>query len=173
MTALSSVATGPRTIEGKAKASKNATKHGLTASSVLAPGERIEAFKSFVSAMTDSLKPVGELEAYLVERVALCGWRLRRVSRLEVAYATSKAEQHAHSLEQGYAFGTEGLSPQGIEGTCVAKQAPVLANLSRYEAALERSMYRALHELERVQAARRGEVVSVPAVLEIHSDGGL
>ncbi len=31
----------------------------------------------------------------------------------------------------------------------------VISKLSRYEAAIERSLYRALHELQRVQAARQ------------------
>lgn len=37
-----------------------------------------------------------------------------------------------------------------------------IADLSRYEARLERSMYRALHELQRLQAGRRGERVPAP-----------
>ena len=167
MNALSAIATGPRTAKGKAKSSRNATKHGLTAALVLAPGERLAAFESLVAALTDSLQPVGELETLLVERVSLCAWRLRRVARLEVAYVTSKAEAHAHRADHGLAFDTEGLSSQGVEGTHVRAQAEVFVNLSRYEAALERSMYRALHELERAQAARGGQVVPVPAVLDV------
>jgi hypothetical protein len=42
-----------------------------------------------------------------------------------------------------------------------------LSKLSRYEAAIERSMYKALHELQRLQAARAGQAVSAPAVLDV------
>jgi hypothetical protein len=62
---------------------------------------------------------------------------------------------------------SEGLSAQGVEGHFVEKQANVLVNLTRYEAALERSMYRALHELERAQAARQGERVALPTMLDV------
>lgn len=160
-------ATGPRTAAGKAKSSRNATKHGLTAELVLAPGERLAVFTAFTEAMTASLMPVGEVEALLVERVSLCAWRLRRVSRLEAAYAITNAERHIEKLSEGRAWGTEGLSSQGVEGTYVENQASVLVNLSRYEAALERSMYRALHELQRAQAARSGQAVPLPSVLDV------
>jgi len=43
--------------------------------------------------------------------------------------------------------------------------------LTRYEVALERSMYRSLHELERRQAARRGARVIPPAVLDVTLSG--
>ncbi|MBI2945185.1 MAG: hypothetical protein HYY25_13400 [Candidatus Wallbacteria bacterium] len=42
-----------------------------------------------------------------------------------------------------------------------------LANLARYEAAIERSLYRALHELQRIQAARSGQSVPLPAAVEV------
>jgi hypothetical protein len=43
-----------------------------------------------------------------------------------------------------------------------------LALVSRYEAGLERSLYKALHELERRAAARQGQVVPPPAVVDVH-----
>ena len=39
--------------------------------------------------------------------------------------------------------------------------------LSRYETRIERSLYRALHELQRRQASRRGEPVLSPAVVDV------
>ena len=38
-----------------------------------------------------------------------------------------------------------------------------LSKLSRYEAAIERGLYRALHELQRLQATRAGQLVPPPA----------
>lgn len=43
----------------------------------------------------------------------------------------------------------------------------LLEKLTRYESHLERSLYRALHELQRLQAARLGGNVSAPAVLDV------
>ncbi len=42
----------------------------------------------------------------------------------------------------------------------------IVEKLLRYEARLERQMYRAMHELERLQRMRRGEVVPPPVVIE-------
>lgn len=49
-----------------------------------------------------------------------------------------------------------------------AANANALTKLSRYETALERGLYRALHELQRLQAARAGLAVSAPAVLDVN-----
>ena len=46
----------------------------------------------------------------------------------------------------------------------------VITKLMRYETTLERGMYRALHELERLQRARGGEHVSPPALLDVSID---
>jgi hypothetical protein len=45
--------------------------------------------------------------------------------------------------------------------------ADTLATLSRYEAHLSRQMFQALHELQRLQAARAGEPVPPPAALDV------
>ena len=39
--------------------------------------------------------------------------------------------------------------------------------LSRYEVTLERSLYKGLHELQRFQAARRGEAVPLPEAVDV------
>jgi hypothetical protein len=44
--------------------------------------------------------------------------------------------------------------------------------LVRYEGHLERCLYKALHELQRLQAARQGEKVPAPAALDVTLDGG-
>ncbi len=39
--------------------------------------------------------------------------------------------------------------------------------LSRYEVTLERSFYKALHELQRLQAAREGQAVPLPEAVDV------
>ena len=43
-----------------------------------------------------------------------------------------------------------------------------LAKLSRYEVAIERSFYQALHELQRLQAARQRRDVGAPALIDVN-----
>ena len=53
-----------------------------------------------------------------------------------------------------------------------ADQANAFSKLSRYETGIERSLYRALHELQRLQAARRTEShVAPPVALDVDVSG--
>ncbi len=52
-----------------------------------------------------------------------------------------------------------------------ADRANAFSKLSRYETAIERQLYRALHELERRQAARRGTGVPPPQVVDVDVSG--
>ncbi len=54
-----------------------------------------------------------------------------------------------------------------------ADGANAFSKLSRYESALERSLFKALHELQRLQAARRAEGnVSPPVPVDLNVSGG-
>jgi hypothetical protein len=48
-----------------------------------------------------------------------------------------------------------------------ANEGDAFGKLARYETSIERSLYRALHELERLQARRKGLPVSPPQVLDV------
>ena len=50
-------------------------------------------------------------------------------------------------------------------------QAENLNTLHRYETTLERSLFKALHELQRVQAMRLGMSVVLPLAVDVHGDG--
>ncbi len=52
-----------------------------------------------------------------------------------------------------------------------AKYAGAISKLSRYEAAIERSLYRALHELQRVQAARKDGQSPPSIAVDVTVDG--
>jgi hypothetical protein len=77
--------TGPRTAEGKARSSRNALTHGLTAQEIVIPGEDAVAYRSFEQQLIDDLQPNGSCELDLIERLASTYWRLRRIPRFEAA----------------------------------------------------------------------------------------
>ena len=52
-----------------------------------------------------------------------------------------------------------------------ADKANAFSKLSRYEASIERQLYKALHELERRQAARNGGSVPPPQVVDVDVSG--
>jgi hypothetical protein len=77
--------TGPTTPAGKARSSRNALRHGLRSELPVVPGERAEDWQEHEAGVVQSLAPAGALERELAARVALCLWRLRRVTRYETA----------------------------------------------------------------------------------------
>ena len=77
--------TGPVTAEGKAIASRNATRHGLLSGRLFLDEEDPAQFQELVRNFASSLKPVGALEETLVERIAVTVWRQRRLVQAETA----------------------------------------------------------------------------------------
>jgi hypothetical protein len=82
------------TTQGKSVSSKNATRHGIFATTPVIPlVERSEDWQAHRLAIVDNIAPVGALEEALAERVALQLWRLGRVVRFETETITNKLEQ--------------------------------------------------------------------------------
>ena len=159
--------TGPRTQEGKAVASSNALRHGILSRVVTLPEEDRQAFDELSERMTARLAPEGPLEQCLVERITESVWRLRRVARAEAGVMTHRTSEARADLE------SSGRSGDAFAVGLIrdATGADTMSKLSRYERGLERGLYRALHELERLQAARRGDHVPPPAVVDIQVSG--
>jgi hypothetical protein len=128
--------TGPRTPEGKAAVALNSMKHGLLSREAIVQGECEADLVDFGKRLRAQLAPTGELELLLADRIVSCAWRIRRLLRVESRLFEEDREQ----LEEAF-------SSYGREKMAV---------LSRYEATIERSLYKALHELQRLQAGARG-----------------
>src|ERR1700691_40837 len=79
--------TGPLTVEGKATSRLNALKHGFFSSDVVNPildgPARAEEFNSILDALLDDFQPQSARERLLVDEVAACCWRIRRLLRYE------------------------------------------------------------------------------------------
>src|SRR5262245_2769465 len=65
----------------------------------------------------------------------------------------------------------QGNEPTATFGLTFMRAATAFGTLSRYEASLERSYYRAFHELQRLQEARRGGHVPLPLALDVTVSG--
>jgi len=98
--------TGPKTPEGKDAVRLNAMKHGLLCQVVLLPGEDKEPLRELSEHLWTELKPVGEMENLLADRIIASDWRLRRLGRVEASiFAWERYEELAEWAEreaQGY-----------------------------------------------------------------------
>lgn len=79
------VSTGPTSAEGKARSAGNALRHGVRSSQPVIPGESPDAWERHRAGVVTALGPDGALEHELATRVALCLWRLRRLTGYETA----------------------------------------------------------------------------------------
>ena len=193
--------TGPKTREGKAAASQNALKHGLLSEAVLLPGEDAAALEDLSERLQAELRPVGELEWLLVERVVAATWRLRHLGRVEAGIfawelygeLAERAQREARSYElpsmgeflaqagteiadeekhkESLSKAQQTRAGQEAETATLgrtfvrdANGANAFSKLSRYETTIERALYKALHELQRLQAARGAGSASPPPI---------
>lgn len=158
--------TGPTTPEGRAVSRMNALRHGLTAKSVLLPDERAEDFVAFAEDLHADLDPVGALEEVLAERIVAAAWRLRRVLRVEAGVYSLELKDDPDDP-----FGAPPGMNVGLAFIRDGNGANAFGKLARYESALERGLTSALHELQRLQAARAGREVAPPVAVDVNLAG--
>jgi hypothetical protein len=152
--------TGPKSTEGKAASSKNAIRHGAYSEAVTVLGETLEAFEEMRVGMVEALAPAGALEERLVDRLSSLWWRLERAGRVE--------REGLAVLQKD--FGSK-AQPEVADSFVTALNAGWMERLMRYEGQLERSFFKTLHELERIQARRAGDAVPAPAVVDVTVHG--
>ena len=204
------MSTGPKTPQGKATARQNALKHGLLLSGeMLVPGEEEAALKELSESLREELRPSGELEGLLVERVIAAASRLRRLGRVEAGVfawerleelaertereahgyeqspeddymkyaniAISDVEKHREALSRAQQMRSKQEAETATLGRTFARDATganAFSKLSRYETTIERGLYKALHELQRLQASRgAGSGTPPPVAVDVDVSG--
>src|SRR5947209_17153371 len=140
--------TGPSTPEGRAAVRLNGVKHGITAQTLVLKGESESDFTALLDSYEAEHDPATPTEEALVLQLAMATWRLRRLYHAAAGYyayklkdtadraASHKLDDHAHL----------GLVTDWSQST--------MATFTRQEARLERTFYRALHELQRLRTLR-------------------
>lgn len=155
---------GVRTDEGKAISRYNAIKHGLLSKEVLLEGEDEKALIEIGRRLRFELEPQTELELVLVDRITANVWRLRRVMKIEREMIDSDrftTDWQGNPKEKTLG---EALSYDFANNDTYGK-------LIRYETSIERGIFKALHELQRLQAVRKGETVPPPIALDVDVSG--
>ena len=111
--------TGPRTLSGKARSRLNAVTHGLTAETLILPGEDPRAFQRRLENWTAELAPANPFEQDLVRQVVTLSWRLDRADRVQDALiadslGTIPAEEDKRRREEVEDLGRRLLPPPRV-----------------------------------------------------------
>ncbi len=135
--------TGPKTVVGKAISSWNSLRHGLLSRRLIEFGDQgKEQFFELLASLQQDLDPVGALEQVLVEKIAHEYWRL-----------ATAADYKNQNFVGGSPFSAH------------------FDQLVRYETMINRQLFQAINQLERLQRLRRGEEVPAPVNLQVSHDG--
>ena len=152
---------GVKTAEGKTLTQLNGLKHGLLSEEILLTGENGEALAGLDERLVAELQPRGELEGILVDRIVSSVWRLKRTLKVEAA---NMVYEHQERLQGSYPF-NEALR------RLMAQRDMLSGNhtekILRYETTIERQIYKALHELIRLQMARQGQRPPAPVAVDL------
>ena len=163
---------GVKTDEGKAVSKYNALKHGILKE--LVSDYEQSFYDDITERLNDQFQPVGVLEKILVDRIGIYYLKLYRVAKAENEYMKSVLnpyKSHVQSL-MGMDFDqtivdNEGYTP--IVGVIAVEK--LSDTYLRYETTIENRLYKALHELQRIQLARNGEAVPPPVAIDIDISG--
>ena len=141
---------GVKTEAGKLAVKYNAVTHGLLSKAAIVHGEDATLVDQLRENLMVECDPQGELETMLVELIVTGIWQLRRAKILESTEIFLKwTKVNGYYFVQRYSDDT------------------TWDKLNRYETKIERQMYKAIHELERMQRSRRGENVPPPLAIDV------
>ncbi len=91
---------GPKTVQGKARSSKNATSHGLTSAAPNNANEK-SLIDGYVKELTEFYKPSSPLERLQIQRIATCRAKLAYLYELEqikLALAAKELESQPEKI---------------------------------------------------------------------------
>ena len=137
--------TGPRTREGRAASRLNSLKHGLTAETLILPGENASDLEALLDAFESKFRPTDEVEQDLVRQMALATWRLRRFSQVENALWDFNMRSAAEYRDKRYP-GLSNAEKMAYQCQNVTHMA-ALDRLTRYQARISREYRNALNDL--------------------------
>lgn len=176
--------TGPKSDTGKSIAAKNALLHGVFSTAPLLPGEDPQEFAALREGYLALYCPTNQNQHFLVDRLVQSAWRLTRLLGLEIRIVHSHydAAKQNYDLIRNMTAAVRILytkpspsdqdliepPPSSLAEPDIDWEDPVaraymrdsehgdsVMKFSRYQAALEKSYYRALQELEKIQSPRR------------------
>jgi len=117
-------------------------RHGLLSRTLPIYGQDKKEFTLLFTSLHQDLEPVGTLEQVLVEKIAQEYWRLGLAARLEAEMFASLTPFSSSPIDK----------------------------ILRYQTTINRQLYQAINQLERLQRLRKGDNVPAPLNVQVLRD---
>ena len=134
------------------KPAENIARQYIFSSEILIEGESASELDEIRNRLLKELKPTSEIESILVDRIVSSVWRLKRCLKIEsqiIEFESSCIQEY----EQGF-FRTRKRTNKELsqlKALKITEDKNRLVELSKYETILERQVYKALCELDKLR----------------------
>ena len=145
------LSTGPKTPEGKRRASLNSYRHGLTGQIQIGTPEETEVFRAHCEAIRNEYNPAGPTETFLTLSIAEDMWRLQRARALENGIFAQGFRQHVDEMGAGHPEVDTALA----QSQTWVEQAHNLQLLTVYEGRIRRTLEKNTAQLKALQTERK------------------
>src|SRR3970040_85317 len=141
-----------KTTSETVKPAESTTRHYIFSSEILIEGERASELDEIRNKLLKELKPSGEIESLLVDRIVFTIWRLKRCLKIEsqvIEFESSCIQEY----EQGF-FRTRKRTNKELsqlKALKITEGKNRLEELFKYETILERQIYNALSVLDKLR----------------------
>ena len=157
--------TGPTSEAGLERVSRNATRHGLLARTMVLDRENQDRFLLLLASLQEEFEPGTVHECNLVENMAVARWRLMRLwsiekssfdSEMRKQQSVSVPDEAAADSEVARAVEAGALAAMAFRN--LADETRTLDLLARYEVTFDRLYARSLDRLMKIREKRLGNV---------------
>lgn len=158
---------GVKTEAGKEITKFNAQKHGILRQTITDLEKNI--YSDILDQLNNELKPEGIVEEVLVEKIAIFYLRSFRVAKAESQFIKSMINPRIVKYTDDMPSDFIKVEKEGYTPKINYEPINNFGNVFlRYETTIENRLYKALHELERIQARRKGEKVVAPLSVDVN-----
>jgi hypothetical protein len=126
----------------------NGLAHGLTSKHTVIPGENQQEYDAFQAGMMADMAPGSEIESLLAGRVIAAAWRLKRFTRVESAFFTSRIDSFLETNPES--------DPDSALANLFTDPAEMtrLRLFLRYQNSVQREYDTAMRELQKAKTER-------------------
>ncbi len=145
--------TGPKTAEGKEQSRRNSLKHGLTGAGIVLPETDAAEVERRTAKYADELVAIGEVGQFLARCAALNSVRVERGADQQTAALSVRVRQVAEDFVPPTGADdaeTDKLRAEAIR-VAMFDPSPEATLARRYQAAAERSFYKAVKQLRQME----------------------